>query len=256
MLIKPSKIFFCALVFQTVGKDGESIMSVLVKGYTIEAGAYLHGADLSGADLRGLDLSGAYLWEANLSSANLSEANLKGAKLAYIDLTNADLSNSTLTNAYLLRADLKSANLKAADLSGATLQRADLSNANLLQTNLSGADLAGAIVSNGNFLDANLAGANIYETKGLEGIPSEVFLNAITKVPTPTINLNQYDEDQVVTANEFQSWLITNGDYFGGRAYPDTIVTLTTTHLINNEINTYTEKATEGVWSFGSGEIG
>jgi hypothetical protein len=60
----------------------------------------------------------------------------------------------------------------------------------------------------------------------------------------------------VITANEFQSWLTSDGRYFGGKAYPDTTVTLITTNLINNEINTYTEKATEGVWSFGSGEIG
>ena len=85
---------------------------MIVRGYTIAAGADLRNSSLWGADLRGADLKGAELTGAYLSGAELTGAYLTGAYL----------SGADLSGAYLTGADLRGAELTGADLSGADLR--------------------------------------------------------------------------------------------------------------------------------------
>ena len=120
----------------TNGSPATSLSGIqFVKGYVIQAFAYLTGANLSGATL-----TGANLTEANLTGANLTGANLSGATLTGANLNCADLWNANLSGADLTCADLTGANLSNANLSGA-----DLSNANLTDANLTDANLVGVI---------------------------------------------------------------------------------------------------------------
>ena len=172
-------------------------MSSIVNGYTIEPGANLTNADLTFADLYNADL-----YNANLTNADLFYADLGGA-----DLGGADLSGANLSGAILEHTDLTGANLTDAVLSNAWMENADLTNANLTGANLTG---------------ANLTGANLYKTTGVDNLSQEQLASTISKMPTPTINLN--DADGVITADEAGDWA-----GLSGTAYPGTTVTLVST---------------------------
>ncbi len=72
---------------------------MIVKGYTIEAGADLHGANLHGANLRNADLRNANLRYADLTGADLTGADLRGANLSNANLCGANLRFANLCDA-------------------------------------------------------------------------------------------------------------------------------------------------------------
>jgi uncharacterized protein YjbI with pentapeptide repeats len=232
-------------------------------------GAELEGADLSGADLSGAlgdegtnlsraDLSGAYLSGAHLELANLDGANLSGVELSAAKLFNADLSGADLSGSILLGVDLSYADLTGADLSGADLRNSDLSFANLSYADLSGAYLRDTVLSdeNGDW-GADLTGANIYKATDLE-LTSDQLASTVSKVPTPTIDLN--DADGTLVAYEIVDWL-----GLSGTAFAETTVTLVSTYADTNTFETYTTTTDElllygtkwgGIWSIDQDDVG
>ena len=131
---------------------------------------------------------------ADLSGADLRNADLSGVELSAANLNDADLSGADLSGAILLGVDLRDADLSGADLSGADLRDADLSY-------------------------AYLTGANIYNAIGVEGLSQEQLASTVSKVPTPTIDLN--DADGVVDPDEVGPM-----GNITGTGYPNTTITL------------------------------
>ena len=238
-------------------------MSSIVNGYTIEPGAILSNADLYNADLRLANLTGANLTNANLTFADLTGADLTRANLTFADLFSADLTGANLTDANLIGADLTGADLTDADLRLANLTGANLANANLFSANLTNANLTGAILTGANLFSANLfsanltganltnawmvnadlTGANLYKAIGVENLSQEQLASTISKMPTPTINLN--DADGVITADEAGDWA-----GLSGTAYPGTTVTLVSTFETTGVSEPYTAVANNaGVWA-------
>ena len=139
---------------------------------------------------------------------------------------------ASVVNGYIIEAG---ADLSNADLSGADLRFADLSNADLR-----GADLS----------DALLTGANLYKTTGLDVLTSDQLASTVSKVPTPTIDLN--DADGTLAAYEIVDW-----SGLSGTAFPETNVTLVSTYADTNTFETYRTTADlDGKWSIDQNDVG
>ena len=253
-------------------------MATVVNGYTIEPeadlsgaelrSAYLTGADLNYADLTLATLNDAELTDANLSNANLSYARLNGASLSdadlsyadltiaelsmadlsyadlsYADLSGADLIGANLTVADLIGANLTNADLTAADLSDAHLHAADLHAADLTGADLTDADLTGADLTDAYLTGADLTRANIYKATGLDELTPDQLASTVSKVPTPTIDLN--DTDGIVDAVEVKSWVGVTGTAFPGSRV-ELISTLTET---GGSMSFYVDVDADGKWS-------
>ena len=260
-------------------------MATVVNGYTIEPGADLSGADLrdadlTAADLTGADLSGADLRDADLKDADLRDADLSGADLSFAlgsegtNLSRADLSGTEMSGAHLEHVNLEGADLSGADLTGALLNHVNLEGADLsgtilmavelLEADLSGADLSGADLSdadlgdeNGDHWNADLTRANIYKATGLE-LTSDQLASTVSKVPTPTIDLN--DADGTLVAYEIVDW-----SGLSGTAFAETTVTLVSTYADTNTFETYTTTTDNlylygtkwgGIWSIDQDDVG
>jgi len=91
---------------------------MIVRGYTIAAGADLRNSSLRGADLSGADLSGAVLRFADLSGTDLTGAYLSGADLSGADLSGADLSGADLSGAWFKETKVTADQLMWLTLSG------------------------------------------------------------------------------------------------------------------------------------------
>tara|TARA_R110000737_G_scaffold305106_1_gene312602 strand:+ start:1278 stop:4964 length:3687 start_codon:yes stop_codon:yes gene_type:complete len=250
-------------------------------------GADLTGADLTGADVRHADLSYANLSGANLTDAVLGRANLDYADLSYANLSGAYLHHAQLSQTNLKGADLSGTdlansytssilsgsitgtpilpenysvingyiigprvNLTGADLFGADLAGADLSYASLRQADLTGADLSYARLYQADLTGADLTNANLYKAIGVESLSQEQLASTISKMPTPTIYLN--DADGVITTDEVVDWA-----GLSGTAYPGTTVTLVSTYQANGASESYTAIANDqGVWALTQDDVG
>ena len=250
--------------------------------------ADLRFANLTGADLTGANLSAADLTDANLTNANLTGVQLATAWVQVVtdiaggtsfelhipSLRNANLTNANLTDANLVGADLTDANLTNANLTGVqlttfraqvftghavtdiaggtsfelhipSLRNANLTNANLTDANLVGADLSGAILEG-----ADLSGANIYKATGLDVLTSDQLASTVSKVPTPTIDLN--DADGTLVAYEIKDW-----DGLSGTAYPNTTLTLVSTYTKNSNSQSYQILTdANGIWRLTKDDVG
>ena len=103
-----------------------------------------------------------------------------------------------------------------------------------------GADLSGAA----------LTGANIYNAIGVEGLSQEQLASTVSKVPTPTIDLN--DVDGVITADEVGGWA-----GLSGTAYPNTTLTLVSTYTKNSDSQSYQILTdTNGTWRLTKDDVG
>jgi hypothetical protein len=108
-----------------------------------------------------------------------------------------------------------------------------------------GADLSGADLTN-----ADLTGANIYNAIGVEGLSQEQLASTVSKVPTPTIDLN--DVDGVITADEVGGWA-----GLSGTAYPNTTLTLVSTYTKNSDSQSYQILTdTNGTWRLTKDDVG
>ena len=108
-----------------------------------------------------------------------------------------------------------------------------------------GADLSGADLTN-----ADLTGANIYNAIGVEGLSQEQLASTVSKVPTPTIDLN--DVDGVITADEVGGWA-----GLSGTAYPNTTLTLMSTYTKNSNSQSYQILTdTNGIWRLTKDDVG
>lgn len=158
----------------------------------------------------------------------------------YIIEPNADLSDANLSGADLSGAILTLANLVGADLTDANLTDADLTDANLSDADLSNAILTGA----------NLSGANLYNAIGVKGLSQEQLASTVSKVPTPTIDLN--DADGTLVASEIKDW-----DGLSGTAYPSTTLTLVSTYTKNSNSQSYQILTdTNGNWRLTKDDVG
>ena len=159
---------------------------------------------------------------------------------------------SSIVNGYTIGPG---ADLSGADLYGADLNGADLSDADLRGADLRGADLSGAILTRADMIDAdlsnaNLSGANLYNAIGVEGLSQEQLASTVSKVPTPTIDLN--DVDGVITADEVGGWA-----GLSGTAYPNTTLTLMSTYTKNSNSQSYQILTdTNGIWRLTKDDVG
>ena len=103
-----------------------------------------------------------------------------------------------------------------------------------------GADLSGA----------DLTGANIYDAIGVEGLSQEQLASTVSKVPTPTIDLN--DADGTLVAYEIKDW-----DGLSGTAYPNTTLNAVSTYTKNS--NSQSDQIltdANGIWRVTKDDVG
>lgn len=86
--------------------------------------------------------------------------------------------------------------------------------------------------------------------EGLEALTPEQLVSSVSKVPTPTIDLN--DTDGTLVAYEIKDW-----DGLSGTAYPNTTLTLVSTYTKNSNSQSYQILTdANGIWRLTKDDVG